>query len=117
MRTLIQYPNPKKNFPVIFRIFNFIEYTGITACFCLDETQLLKLIQDNKNDEGCLYKILLLSIPFFGNSSSEYTLRTIVPSILRYIKLETLKELYNKIFRIIKYKIDKSINPTVYIYI
>ena len=116
LRTLIQYPNPKKNFPVIFRIFNFIEYTGITACFCLDETQLLKLIQDNKNDEGCLYKILLLSIPFFGNSSSEYTLRTIVPSILRYIKLETLKELYNKIFRIIKYKIDKSINPTVYIY-
>lgn len=116
LRTLIQYPNPKKNFPVVFRIFNFIEYTGMPSYLCLDETQLLKLIQDNKNDEGCLYKILLISISFFGNSSSEETLRTIVPSVLRYIKLETLKELYNKIFRIIKYKIDKSINPTVYIY-
>ena len=116
-RTLIQYPDPKKTFPAVFRIFNFIEYTGIPAYFCLEKTQLLKLVQDNKDDQYCLFQLFLKSIQFFGNSASEDTLRTIVPAILRYIKLDILKELYNKIFKIIKYKIDKIINPTVYVYI
>ena len=116
-RPLIQYPDPKESFPVVLRIFNFIEYTGIPAYLCLTEIQLFRLIHNNKNNEYCLYQILLISIPFFGNSSSEDTLRIIIPSILRYIKLDTLKELYNKILRIIKYKIDKTINPTIYVYI
>jgi len=116
-RPLIQYPDPKESFPVVLRIFNFIEYTGIPAYLCLTEIQLFRLIHNNRNNEYCLYQILLISIPFFGNSSSEDTLRIIIPSILRYIKLDTLKELYNKILRIIKYKIDKTINPTIYVYI
>jgi len=116
-RILIQYPDPKERFPAVFRIFNFIEYTGIPAYFCLEKTQLLKLVQDNKDNQYCLFQLFLKSIPFFGNSASEDTLRTIVPAILRYIKLDILKELYNKIFKIIKYRIDKAINPTVYVYI
>lgn len=116
-RTLIQYPDPKKTFPAVFRIFNFIEYTGIPAYFCLEKTQLLKLVQDNKDNQYCLFQLFLKSIPFFGNSASEDTLRTIVPSILRYMEIKMLTFLYGGAFKIIKYKIDKIINPTVYVYI
>ncbi|MGI5102387.1 SIR2 family protein [Treponema vincentii] len=116
-RTLIQYPDPKKTFPAVFRIFNFIEYTGIPAYFCLEKTQLLKLVQDNKDNQYCLFQLFLKSIPFFGNSASEDTLRTIVPSILRYMEIKMLTFLYDGVFKIIKYKIDKIINPTVYVYI
>jgi|GEM_PF-1274832 len=116
-RTLIQYPDPKKTFPAVFRIFNFIEYTGIPAYFCLEKTQLLKLVQDNKDNQYCLFQLFFKSIPFFGNSASEDTLRTIVPSILRYMEIKMLTFLYGGAFKIIKYKIDKIINPTVYVYI
>ena len=116
-RTLIQYPDPKKTFPAVFRIFNFIEYTGIPAYFCLEKTQLLKLVQDNKDNQYCLFQLFLKSIPFFGNSASEDTLRTIIPSILRYMEIKMLTFLYDGVFKIIKYKIDKIINPTVYVYI
>ena len=113
----IQLVGREQAFSPIFRIFNFIEYTGIPAFICLNETQLLDFIQYNKSNEGYLYHILLLSIPFFGNSAEEDLLRTIIPSILRYMKIETLKILYEKIFSIIKYRIDNTINPTIYIYI
>ena len=114
---IFQFPDPNKTFLAVIRVFNFFEYTGIPAYLCLQESQLLELIQDNKNDEWCLCQLLLISIPFFGNSSSETLLRAIVPSILRYLSFDTIKELYDKTFKIIKYKLDKNFNPTVCIYI
>lgn len=114
---LIQYQNPKKNFPIVFRIFNFIEYTGIPVYLCLEKTQLFRLIQDNKDNQYCLFQLFLKSIPFFGNSASENTLRTVVPSILRYMEIRMLTFLYGEVFKIIKYKINKNINPTIYVYI
>jgi hypothetical protein len=114
---LIQSPDPRKAFPTVIRVFNFLEYTGIPACLCLKEIQLFNLIRENKNDKGALCQLLLRSIPFFGNSSSEELLRAIVPNILRYLSHDILKELYDKIFKIIKYKITKELNPSVYVHI
>ena len=114
---LIQFPDSRKAFPTVIRVFNFLEYTGIPACLCLKEIQLFNLIKENKNDKGALCQLLLRSIPFFGNSSSEELLRAIVPSIFRYLSYDILKELYNEIFKIIKYKITKELNPSVYVHI
>ncbi|QEK00263.1 SIR2 family protein [Treponema phagedenis] len=99
------------------RIINFIEYTGIPADFCISKSTIINLVSWNKEDEWCLLRIFLFSLLYYGKSLNEEFLRFIVPRILRYVSMDVLLQIYNKIFDILKYTIKHGKGVKTYIYI
>lgn len=102
------------------RVLNFFDFTGIPSNFTsgINEFyQLLELLYSyEKKDKRSLLVYLVNSMPFYGNSAEEETVRLIVPQVLRCFDIDFIDELAESILKVVEVKLEKKENPKSYIY-
>lgn len=99
------------------RILNFFDYTALPMLFFFSESKFMHLVEEKYADSYFLSRLFSSAIPYYGRSSDEDFLRCVVPSIFRNLNPADKKYVFEKIFKIFKYKIKNNENPRSFCYI
>lgn len=115
-------PNSKKRYQTTFSIpsnnyeeikykclLNFFEYLNLPMEGIISESKFIELLY--KVDDRCLYELFPFSFYYFGHSSDEENVQTIMPLFLRRISTETKKILFEKYIKLFEYNVKNKKDP------
>ncbi|WP_290761434.1 SIR2 family protein [Fibrobacter sp. UBA4297] len=85
-------------------LLNFFEYLNIPMEGIISESKFVELIY--KVDDGCLYELFPYSFYYFGHSSDEEYMQTVMPLFLRRLSKDTQLFLFEKYINLFKSKED-----------